>query len=336
MQNILTIQTPSRLHITLIDMNGSQGRIDGSAGIALNYPRYKIRFSKSAGIKVNGCDDSLKAKIIRIIELFYKNYPQLQGLDCEVVETIPSHRGLGGGTQLSLAIAQAFNLLYGLKLSISQLAGIVQRGGASSLGAYFFSKGGFLIDGGHNKEDKELFLPSSFVKSAPLSPILFHHKVPGNWKFVLCIPRQGEGLSGLEEKDFMTTTCPIEEHEVEKACRIILMKMLPAVKEKNFMHFCESISYLQENGWKKYHWKRAANQRIVFIKDILENIGLHGVGLSSTGNTIFGLYKHKMGIEDVLRDKFYARLKEKNIDNSEFTLIFSDANVKGSTYSYDD
>ena len=36
----MRIQTPSRLHITLIDLNGSYGRIDGGIGITLADPSF--------------------------------------------------------------------------------------------------------------------------------------------------------------------------------------------------------------------------------------------------------------------------------------------------------
>ena len=39
---MLEIITPSRLHLTLIDMNASIGRVDGSIGLTLDNPVIKI------------------------------------------------------------------------------------------------------------------------------------------------------------------------------------------------------------------------------------------------------------------------------------------------------
>ena len=33
------IETPSRLHVTLIDLNGKYGRIDGGVGITIREPK---------------------------------------------------------------------------------------------------------------------------------------------------------------------------------------------------------------------------------------------------------------------------------------------------------
>jgi beta-ribofuranosylaminobenzene 5'-phosphate synthase len=39
---MIKITTPCRLHITLIDMNGELGRVDGGAGLTLSSPNVKI------------------------------------------------------------------------------------------------------------------------------------------------------------------------------------------------------------------------------------------------------------------------------------------------------
>jgi len=325
---MLIVETPSRLHITLIDMNGSQGRIDGSAGVALDYPRYKARFAKANQVEVVGCDAQLAKRIGDCVETFYGNYKPLPGLYCEMVETIPPHKGLGSGTQLSLMVAQAFNQLYALGLSVPELAKIMQRGGTSSLGTFFFVHGGFLVDGGHDKRDKGDFLPSRFTRDVPLCPVLFRHEIPANWKVLLCIPNSTDGLSGEDERDFMASVCPIAENEVEKACRIILMKMMPAVVEGNLARFGESIAYLQDNGWKKLHWQRAANKKHLFMRNVLESIGLCGVGLSSTGNTIFGFYDSQQETQEALRSRFNARIGNEGV--KQYTLIFTSTSSKGS------
>ena len=39
----LIIETPSRLHLTLLDLNGIYGRIDGGVGITLKNPCLKLK-----------------------------------------------------------------------------------------------------------------------------------------------------------------------------------------------------------------------------------------------------------------------------------------------------
>ena len=50
------IRTPSRIHVTLLDMNGSLGRVDGGIGIALDDPSILLEAQASPSLEVRGCD----------------------------------------------------------------------------------------------------------------------------------------------------------------------------------------------------------------------------------------------------------------------------------------
>ena len=42
----MIIETPSRLHLTLIDLNGIHGRIDGGVGLTIKEPSLRIEAEK--------------------------------------------------------------------------------------------------------------------------------------------------------------------------------------------------------------------------------------------------------------------------------------------------
>ncbi|WP_332881590.1 hypothetical protein [Methanosarcina horonobensis] len=41
--NMINVVSPSRLHLTLIDLNAEIGRVDGGVGITLESPSWKFR-----------------------------------------------------------------------------------------------------------------------------------------------------------------------------------------------------------------------------------------------------------------------------------------------------
>ena len=49
---MLKITTPSRLHVTLIDMNASMGRVDGGIGLTLDEPVISIYAEKATDIQI--------------------------------------------------------------------------------------------------------------------------------------------------------------------------------------------------------------------------------------------------------------------------------------------
>jgi len=52
--DMIEVVTPSRLHITLIDLNGSLGRIDGGVGLTLDFPSVKINAREDDELAVSG------------------------------------------------------------------------------------------------------------------------------------------------------------------------------------------------------------------------------------------------------------------------------------------
>src|SRR6185437_13558521 len=107
----------------------------------------------------------------------------------EVREAIPSHAGLGSGTKLGLAIARGVAELAGLAPRPEQLAEASGRGARSSVGSWTFAAPGVVLEDG-------------VTGSGAISPLVARHPVPDEWRCVLALPRDGQGLSGDAEERF--------------------------------------------------------------------------------------------------------------------------------------
>ena len=53
----VTVTTPSRIHIALIDLNGGLGRIDGSIGLSIAEPGFRITAECANETLVYGSDE---------------------------------------------------------------------------------------------------------------------------------------------------------------------------------------------------------------------------------------------------------------------------------------
>ena len=114
----VSVKTPSRLHFTLIDLNGEIGRVDGGIGVALDRPNVIVKATLSDTIEVRGKMRSVAEEILR------KVIGEIggAGVKLEVLETIPEHVGLGSKTQLSLAVATAASSVLGVDIDTRRLA----------------------------------------------------------------------------------------------------------------------------------------------------------------------------------------------------------------------
>ena len=283
-QIMIKITAPSRIHLGLIDLNGTCGRIDGGVGIALNSPNIQIIAEKSDFIEVS--ESSLfKERILKAINTVL---PENKGIKITVIQKIPDHVGLGSGTQVTLSVAYAVNILYDLKFSVKELAIKVKRGGTSGIGIAGFEIGGIIIDGGHKFNEKLSFLPSSASNANP-APIIFRHDFP-DWDIILAIPKF-KGAHDKKEIDIFKKECPIPLKEVQEVSHTILMQMMPAIIDNDIENFGNAINKLQAIGFKK----REIFYQNKIVKDLIEYMqdNSYGAGMSSFGPLIYAITSNK-------------------------------------------
>jgi beta-ribofuranosylaminobenzene 5'-phosphate synthase len=281
---MIKITTPSRLHITLIDMNGELGRVDGGAGLTLSSPNVKITAEEADEIRIEGLQ-GFADRMRRAAEVLI---PDGKGIKINVEELIPAHVGFGSGTQFSLAAAAAVNELYGLGKSVRELAFAVKRGGTSGIGVTAFESGGFIVDGGHRFKDKGAFMPSA-VSKVPPGPVLFREDFP-DWDMVVAIPNE-KGMHDQEEIDIFQKFCPLPIEEVREVSHVVLMKMMPAVIEKDLESFGDAVNRVQTVGFNK--------RESLIWPDFVKNIASfmrsrsYGAGVSSFGPVVYSFVDNK-------------------------------------------
>ncbi len=277
----VTITTPARLHFSLIDLNGALGRIDGGFGVAIEQPNFCIVAERATGIHV--ADSVYRERACHVLARLQETY-SFPGISLKFTAEIPSHSGFGSGTQLSLGIAQAVNLLYGLGLSVLDLAHAVGRGGTSGIGVAAFNTGGFIVDGGHRyPEQKSSFLPSSAVGDISPPPILLRHPFPA-WPLLIAMPNCSR-IYGEAELELFRTLCPQPESVAPQLSHILLLQLLPTILEQDMRGFGEALNQIQTFGWKRVEID-AQGPELQQTLDFLQHNGALGAGVSSWGPAI--------------------------------------------------
>jgi beta-RFAP synthase len=278
---MIKVVTPSRLHLTLIDLNAEIGRVDGGAGIALESPGLEVFATEADNIEIIG-NSLLTGKMKKAVQALL---PAGKGIRLHIDHSLPDHVGLGSGTQAALSAAVAVNKIYGLGKSVRELAVAVGRGGTSGIGVAAFENGGFILDGGHKFKDKGAFSPSS-ASHVPPGPVLFRRDFP-DWPIVLVMPN-GQGAHDTEEIDLFKKFCPIPLAEVQEICHVILMQMLPALVEEDLESFGKAINHIQTVGFKRREVE-LQSQSVLDIKDYMRDNGASGSGISSFGPVVYGI-----------------------------------------------
>jgi beta-ribofuranosylaminobenzene 5'-phosphate synthase len=158
----------------------------------------------------------------------------------------------------------------------------MKRGVHSGIGIATFQHGGFVVDGGH----------SVIARQQTVPPVLFRHPVPEDWFFVVAIPKVRPGLSGDKEQSAFQTLPPAPAHLVEKICRLLVMKMLPALVENDIAQFGQALTQVQQlvgDSFAAVQGGQFANTVSgQIIAHMLEQ-GAQGAGQSSWGPTVYAL-----------------------------------------------
>ena len=278
------IKTPARLHLGLLDMNGELGRLYGSIGVAIERPNVVLEadLQNTGGVNDLVVEGLEQERLIMYASRFLARYPLPGRVNLNLRSNIPAHVGLGSGTQLALAIGTALARLGGLMLNVAELGFIMKRGLHSGIGIAAFQQGGFVVDGGHLIVDDQQSIP----------PVLFRHSIPEDWFFVVAIPKVHPGLSGNDEQLAFQTLPPAPAPLVEKICRLLVMKMLPALVENDIAQFGQALTQIQQLVGDSF----AAIQGGQFGNTLSEQIiahmlqqGARGAGQSSWGPTVYAL-----------------------------------------------
>ncbi len=291
----MEIETSARLHLSLIDLNGLEGRLDGGIGITLEKPSLKMECTQTDDDTVIGFDDDVsivnkevyESKILDAEDKIKKYLNIDTNYSFRIHESYPIHHGLGLGTQLSLSVAKLISSLNDIELNAYELAKIIQRGGTSGIGVHSFDKGGLIIDGGHKKSVKNDFLPSFASKVSP-PPLLARYDFPEDWDIILITPNISQGASGNEEIDIFQTYSPININDVERICYLTLMKLMPAVIEEDIESFGDSVNKIQSMGFKKIE-RDLQDSKVNTLLENMKSIDIPCVGMSSFGPTCFGI-----------------------------------------------
>ncbi|MEZ0290592.1 MAG: beta-ribofuranosylaminobenzene 5'-phosphate synthase family protein [Sulfolobales archaeon] len=289
----IEIRSVSRIHITLIDLNGTWGLIDGGAGLVLEEPYFltSVRESDRDSIEfLSTCDTACCEEIKRVAQNCLdrtKRYLRSRSsYNIRFKRFYPPHIGLGSTTQLCLSVAVGVWLIErGETPSIVELARIVRRGGTSGIGVYGFAMGGFIIDGGHLRDvEKRSFLPSDYSEAPP--PVLLERAdIPDKWRFILVRPRTAARIYGSRELSVFQDNTPLDIREVYEVSYHVFMGLLNAVKRGNITMFKRHLRRIQDIGFKSVEWK-IQDESIIRLARHLDRERIE-YGLSSMGPTIF-------------------------------------------------
>jgi beta-RFAP synthase len=262
-------------------------------GVAINYPNVVLQAEKSQSLSLKG----EKSELLRpLVELFLEKYNVEPKFAIDIKQTIPQHVGLGSGTQLALATAIALARLLNIDASVQELSAAMGRGKVSGVGTAVFNKGGFVVEGGVKIRKNKSISSDSFP------PVIFQASFPDDWFFTVAIPKVKRGLSGEAEANAFSCLPPMSMEQAGRISHLILMSLLPALKEKDIKTFGGALTQIQNIVGDCFSSAQggtfSSSPSGECTKYMLKH-GAFGVGQSSWGPTVYGLVEGEKEAEEL-------------------------------------
>jgi beta-RFAP synthase len=270
----IRIVAPARLHLGFLDLNGAIGRRYGSIGLAVDRPATDLTLTQAPEFDARGPES---ARALELLQKFAEDQPG-GAYAVEVHEAIPAHAGLGSGTQLALAIGAAMAKLKGRRLSAAELAANGGRGARSGIGIAAFEQGGFIVDGGKGPTD-----------AAP--PLTLRTEFPEDWRIMLILDQRFAGVSGEAETTAFSDLPEFPESSAARICHLVLMKLVPGLKETNIDAFGSALTEIQQIVGSYFAAKQGGSMwtsdAVGHLASRMREKGATGIGQSSWGPTGF-------------------------------------------------
>lgn len=291
----VTVTTGARLHFGPLAAAGSTGGKFGGVGMMVTAPGFVVSAQAANRDEFYGDQDACE-RVAEFVRNVRRSCPQAAAappIRIDVAQGIPSHAGLGSGTQLGLAVSRVFSELSGEQdVAIETLARRAGRGLRSAIGLHGFALGGFLVDGGR-------------AASGELGTLVSRIEFPADWRLILAAPPSSTGLSGAAEQQAFAAQPPMPKSLTAELCRIALMDWLPGLIEADFERVS---SAMYEFGLRVGEFFEPAqggvfaNPRMTQLVREVRHRGLAGAAQTSWGPTIGLLCEDSQSAQGIIDD----------------------------------
>ena len=269
------VEAPARLHLGMLAVAGDSGRRFGGLGVSVAHPAVVVEARSADELSAEGPDAERALMFARRCQ---EALGLTGGAHLRVLEAIPPHVGLGSGTKLALAAAQALAVLHGRTVDASALAQAVGRAARSAVGTWTFALGGLVVEGGVRRGEERP------------APLLARHPMPEQWRVVLVVPRAEAGLSGVAEEAAFRQLVPSPERSATIA-QLVLTSLLPALVEGEVEEFGVALTRIQQlvgDAFATVQGGRFHPRAGALVEALLGN-GAAGAGQSSWGPAVYGI-----------------------------------------------
>ena len=287
--NAIEVITGARLHFGLICGGPNSPNHFGGIGLMLRRPRWTISSSLSNDYRCAAATREVRERIEKTLPVICQHVG-IRGLSVVVRDEIPLHRGLGGGTQLTLALASSALVAAGLPRPSDSmcLAAELERLRRSAVGTFGFDRGGFIVDDGQ---------PTNLSNRG-----LHRYEIPDPWRIILLSPIGTAGLSGAMEESVFRKNRYMVDTTIHQQTSLIRDAVVPAIQNNEFDLFCAAIGEYGRNAGRFFAPQQGGVYSSSIVRRLSDSQEFNDLPLvqSSWGPTVATFTQSRQQADDVV------------------------------------
>ncbi len=272
------ITTGARLHFGLADTVSPFGGV----GLMIDRPQTELIASIADQFT---CDPTIASRVVPIAQRIAKFAGLADVPPCcvEVKRRAESHCGLGSGTQLALAAAEAICRCVGVEVTATGLVTeLAMRAQRSAVGAHGYFVGGLIFETAEN--------------DGALNPIRQHVSVPGQWCVAVLRPAgDAPCVSGEYEQRQFFSLMPANAFV---AARIdeLANDLVRAAQHGDFETFADAVQHYNHQCGLLFEPVQGGPYNGRAVSELVNRLtdrGIRGVGQSSWGPGVFAWFESR-------------------------------------------
>lgn len=277
--DIITVNAPARIHLTVLDMNRFSPNRPGGGGIGF---AIQVYCSVSVECIPEGLAiDYSRASLIRhFVSVFQKTVGYTGGFRIRARDHEHKHVGLGSTSTVMIALAKALNISVGSPLSDNQLRKLIGYNYVEE------TADGRIASGFETGVGPAVSVNGGMAVMGDELSLIYHHPFAEGCHVYIVIPPTDISSAGDQEFDLLMNKARMLDYkDRELKAYMIMMDMIPAIESGDLKKVGDVIWEIEFRGSKRAEVEHHSFA-IYHYMSRLRDAGFEFVGMSSVGPAI--------------------------------------------------
>jgi len=277
--DIVTVNAPARIHLTVLDMNRFSPARPGGGGIGF---AIQVYCSVSVECIAEGLEiDYSRASLVKhFAGIFKKTVNYKGGFRIRARDHEHKHVGLGSTSTVMIALAKALNVATGSPLTDDQLRKLVGYNYVEE------TSDGRIAPGFETGVGPAVSIHGGLAVTGDELALVYHHTFARDCNVFIVIPPTEISSAGDKEFDLlMNKARMLDYRDRELKSYLVLMDMIPAIENDDLRRVGDIIWEIDFRGSKRAEVEHHSFE-IYHYMSRLREAGFEFVGMSSVGPAI--------------------------------------------------